>query len=196
MRSGGSVDTAMEGGEYPSGSMEDEERGCSGWSAWGAQHGQRPRAHGHRVAGGDRCGPPRVVGVQLDLPVRRAADVGEAEGGRLPPGIDEDERVVIQQRPPALVQVGCGRPDQVQRDRPGAGPLPVSPPCGPAVRAPSWPGWPATPWRRSSRRPSVASSGSGPPRTCGFRSCVTADCPYGENHVAGTGDLLRPRPCR
>jgi hypothetical protein len=109
--------------------MEDEERGCSGWSAWGAQHGQRPRAHGHRVAGGDRCGPPRVVGVQLDLPVRRAADVGEAEGGRLPPGIDEDERFVIQQRPPALVQVGCGRPDQVQRDRPGAGPLPVSPPA-------------------------------------------------------------------
>jgi putative transposase len=28
-----------------------------------------------------------------------------------------------------------------------------------------------------------------------FRSCATADCPYGENHVTGTGDLLRPRPC-
>ena len=28
--------------------------------------------------------------------------------------------------------------------------------------------WPATPWRRSSRRPSVASSGSGAPRTCRF----------------------------
>ena len=56
--------------------MEDEERGCSGWSAWGAQHGQRPRPHGHRVAGGDRGGPPRVVGVQLDLPVRRAPDAG------------------------------------------------------------------------------------------------------------------------
>ena len=55
--------------------------------------------------------------------------------------------------------------------------------------------WLATPWRRSSRRPSLASSGSGPPRTCRFRSCATADCPVGENHVTGAGDLLRPRPC-
>jgi hypothetical protein len=30
---------------------------------------------------------------------------------------------------------------------------------------------------------------------CVFRSCATADCPHGENHVTGTGDLLRPRPC-
>jgi hypothetical protein len=55
--------------------------------------------------------------------------------------------------------------------------------------------WPSTPWRRSSRRPSVASSGSGPPRTCRFRSCATADCPVDENHVTGAGDHLRPRPC-
>jgi hypothetical protein len=55
--------------------------------------------------------------------------------------------------------------------------------------------WPSTPWRRSSRRPSVASSGSGPPRTCRFRSCATADCPVGENHVTGAGDHLRSRPC-
>ena len=34
-----------------------------------------------------------------------------------------------------------------------------------------------------------------PPPTCRFRSCATADWPHGENHVTGTGDLRRPRPC-
>jgi hypothetical protein len=28
-----------------------------------------------------------------------------------------------------------------------------------------------------------------------FRFVATADCPYGEHHVTGTGDLRRPRPC-
>jgi hypothetical protein len=36
----------------------------------------------------------------------------------------------------------------------------------------------------------VASSGSGPPRTCRFRSCATADCPYGENHVIRTATFF------
>ena len=54
--------------------MEDEERGCSGWSGWGAQHGQRPRSHGHQDADGDRRSPSQIGGVQLDPPVRRAAD--------------------------------------------------------------------------------------------------------------------------
>jgi hypothetical protein len=62
--------------------------------------------------------------------------------------------------------------------------------CGPASTAPSWPIWPVTPWRRSSRRLSVASSGRGPPRTCRFRSCATADCPYGENHLTGTATFF------
>jgi hypothetical protein len=65
----------------------------------GAQHGQGPWSYGHRVAAGDRGGPLRVVGVQLDLPVRRVADVGRLKGDRLPPGVDGDELVVIQQRP-------------------------------------------------------------------------------------------------
>jgi hypothetical protein len=29
-----------------------------------------------------------------------------------------------------------------------------------------------------------------PPRTYRFRSCATAACPYGENQVFGTGELL------
>jgi hypothetical protein len=32
--------------------------------------------------------------------------------------------------------------------------------------------------------------GSGPHRTCRFRSCATADCPYGENHVTGTATFV------
>ena len=28
-----------------------------------------------------------------------------------------------------------------------------------------------------------------------FSFRATADCPDGENHLTGTGDLLRPRPC-
>jgi hypothetical protein len=28
-----------------------------------------------------------------------------------------------------------------------------------------------------------------------FSVRATADCPYGENHLTGTGDLLRPRSC-
>jgi hypothetical protein len=32
--------------------------------------------------------------------------------------------------------------------------------------------------------------GSGPPRTCRFRSCATADCPYGENHLTGTATFF------
>jgi hypothetical protein len=32
--------------------------------------------------------------------------------------------------------------------------------------------------------------GSGPPRTCRFRSRATADCPYGENHLTGTATFF------
>jgi hypothetical protein len=32
--------------------------------------------------------------------------------------------------------------------------------------------------------------GSGPPRTCRFRSCATADCPYGENRLTGTATFF------
>ena len=32
--------------------------------------------------------------------------------------------------------------------------------------------------------------GSGPPRTCRCRSCATADCPHGENHVTGTAAFV------
>jgi hypothetical protein len=31
---------------------------------------------------------------------------------------------------------------------------------------------------------------SGPPRTCRFRSCATADCPHGENYVTGTATFV------
>lgn len=65
--------------------MEDEERGCSGCQGGRAARSATavPRSPGSPAATGG--GPPRVVGVQLDLPVRRAAGAGEAEGGRLPP---------------------------------------------------------------------------------------------------------------
>jgi hypothetical protein len=46
--------------------------------------------------------------------------------------------------------------------------------CGPASRAWSWPTSPATPSRTSSRRPSVASSGSATPITWPTRSHVIA----------------------
>src|SRR5206468_12379518 len=52
--------------------------------------------------------------------------------------------------------------------------------CGPASRAWSWPTWPASASTRSSRRPSVASSGSARPTTCPSRSCATAAYTYGE----------------
>jgi transposase len=45
---------------------------------------------------------------------------------------------------------------------------------GPTSKGWSWPTWPATPSMRSSRRPSVASNGSGAPTTWPTRFCVTA----------------------
>jgi hypothetical protein len=38
--------------------------------------------------------------------------------------------------------------------------------------------------------PASASSGSGPPRTCRFRSCATAACPYGENRSLEPANLF------
>jgi hypothetical protein len=49
--------------------------------------------------------------------------------------------------------------------------------CGPASRGWSWPTWPARAWRRSLRRPSVASIASATPTTYRSRSCATAACP-------------------
>jgi hypothetical protein len=59
---------------------------------------------------------------------------------------------------------------------------------GPAKTAPSWPTWPATPWRRSSRRPSVASADRATPHLP--LSCATMDCPYGENYITGTATFV------
>ena len=99
--------------------MEDSERGVGPVSV-GTQHGQGPRSHGHRVAGGDRCGP-------------------------LPPGVGEDEQVVVEQRPLALVQVGCGRARHRQPASACRGTVPGWP-AGRGTAAPAGRRWPGRRW--------------------------------------------------
>jgi hypothetical protein len=47
-------------------------------------------------------------------------DIGEAEGDRLPPGVAEDEQVVIQQ-PPALSRSGAAVPSRYSATAPAPG---------------------------------------------------------------------------
>src|SRR5208283_4659223 len=87
-----------------------------------AEHGDRAGVNGQLVAcvqGGGGGGSGGVVGVDRGLPGRPGAGGGDGEAEGLPPGVDQDEEVVIEQRRAVFGPVGVIGAVQVERDGQG-----------------------------------------------------------------------------
>src|ERR1700677_787402 len=96
---------------------------------WSAQDGDGARAHGQAVAGMRRCRGPSghrwVVGVDLGLPGLAREDLRDAELQRLPPRVDQDQEVVVEERRAIRGRVWVVGPVQVDSQRERAGLIPV-----------------------------------------------------------------------
>ena len=132
-------------------------------------------ARGQRPARAAGAGRPPAGRVQLAFPGPRRADVRQGERQRLPPAVDDEQQVVVEHRPAALVAVGVAGAVEVGHDaaRPAGAPVRVGhggsgrrEPCDVVAQGARWrsggaagpdggAGWPPARGRRPSRSASA-----------------------------------------